>query len=126
MGSIPREIRAKIVHHKDSRFNSKIVLLNLEEVLEEIGRDVLSVETREGGRGTPIATRVRIDHPRLITLQVLAAIEIDAYEDSHFDHKVIIGGLESVPEEHGLQILACETRRGGPGTTIAIRASLAR
>lgn len=124
MSAIPCQIRVKIIPYKDSRFNSKVVLLNLEEILNERGITVRGVETRESGRGTPIATRATIEGLSLDSVQFQSTIEVIVYQDSHFTHKVIIGGLENTLEEKGCHIIAYETRQGGQGTPIAIRSSL--
>jgi predicted deacylase len=124
MNSISHQLRLKIVPHKDTYFNSKIVLVNLEEVLNKMGIKVRSVETREKGRGTPMAIRATIENPRFIALEFQSAIKLEVHKDTYFDHKVILGGLENALEAEGIHIVNCETRQAGQDTPIAIRAAL--
>lgn len=56
--AIPVTIR--IAHHQDRHFNRKVVFVDLEETLRRNRITVDVCETRENGRGTPIALRVRI------------------------------------------------------------------
>jgi hypothetical protein len=117
-------LQIRIVQHNDNHFNRKVVFVNLEEILSNKGVTVRSVETRESGRGTPIATRVLSDYSKALSFSSPVSLVVASHDDSHFNSKITLIGLEEALESQGFKVGTCETRANGPGTPMAIRAKL--
>lgn len=109
------------VKHDDTHFNCKIVISNLEEIIKVQGLEIKRVETRESGRGTPIALRVLTKHFKSINTNIDSVIEVIDNYDSHFNKKIVFLDLENGLRKEGLHVQACETRKDGQGTPIGIR-----
>jgi hypothetical protein len=55
-------LRVCTVEHHDVYFNRKLVFLNLESILKGLGYRVKAVETRQDGKGTPPAIRIKTNY----------------------------------------------------------------
>ena len=108
----------------DSHFNSKIVFDNLENLVRDLGYTIRRVETRENGRGTPLATRATTNARGEIDFDLQVTVRLSAHKDSKFNRKIVLERLEQKLEKRGVVIEGCETREDGPGTPVAIRVRL--
>jgi hypothetical protein len=110
-------LKIKVIPHKGSHFNAKIVFGDL-----NVGAEILGVETRENGPGTSIATRVQIDGLSSIkSFSVLVPIKLKPCSDKRFNFKITFNGIDAFFKQQGLQIRTSETT---DHKVLAIRASL--
>lgn len=117
-------LELRTVLHNDKHFNCKLVSPDLEKVLQREGISLKGVETREFGRGSPVAIRVRTDHLPKLNLRVEVDICITNHEDAHFNAKIVFNGLEEVLGKNGVVLAACETRAAGEPSPIAVQVRL--
>lgn len=103
------------------QFNRKIVLENLENILSADRIYLSRVETRQSGRYSPVAIRVRSNVSLTFKAEVPVDIIIVEHSDQHFNRKIVFYGLEEELEHNGLIIESCETRLYGLGTPLAVR-----
>jgi hypothetical protein len=77
-------LEVNLITFSDSRFNCKIVFKNLVEVLQDLGYEVQRAETRQNGRGTPLAVRV-LSGSRQAQIAIPVTIRIAHHQDRHFN-----------------------------------------
>ena len=116
-------LRVCTVEHKDVYFNRKLVFVNLESKLKDLGYRVKAVETRQDGCGTPPAIRIKTNYsPKLDTE---AGVQLRVVKCEHgFDHKLVLEGLEEHLKAHGFLVTWSATRELGQHSPLAIRITL--
>jgi hypothetical protein len=111
------------IDHQDVYFDRKLVFLNLESVLETFGYRVKSVETRQGGRGTPPALRIKTTYSRRLDVETDVKLRVVTC-DHGFEHKLVFDGLEENLKAKGFVISWTSTRESGQHSPLAIRITL--
>ena len=117
-------VRVRTIRYVSLPFFHKIVLDDLEDRLAGVGIIIRHAETREAGRGTPIALRVRLDSGSDISLAVTLDLDLLDYSSRQFNSKLVLNGLEAALAQHGVRIGHAETRRQGRGTPLAVRLTI--
>ena len=114
-------VQVKVVSCPISPCSHKIVLEDLEEQLGRRHITVRHVETREAGRDTPIALRVRLVHGSAVSFTASLNLQLIDYPGGQFNSKLVLNGLETALVARGVKIGHAETRANGRGTALALR-----
>ena len=117
-------LKLRLATYSDTYCNRKLVFENLENILQKNGYRVNSAETRESGRGTALALRIKTKAQAGKTLEVSTNLSVVENHDGYFTHRIIFRNLEEKLETEGVVIELCSTRESGRGTPLALRLSL--
>ena len=118
-------LEVSVEGHADSKFNCKVVFHDLEPLLRQKGHRLLSCETRQNGRYTPMSVRARTHAGVQLSRQKLKAkLRIIEHKDAHYTAKLVFVGLEEALAQQGIVLEWIETREGGQGTPIAARVNI--
>lgn len=119
------KLHLRTVNYRDSYFNCKLVFLDLEPILASKGYRIERTETRQHGRGTPPALRVKTNSSQNINVEATVKIRLMNNDDQYFKHRLVFDDLEETLKEYGLLIARCSTREQGQHSALALRVSLA-
>jgi hypothetical protein len=119
------KLHLRSVNHRDSYFNCKLVFLDLEPVLASKGYRIERAETRQHGRGTPPALRVKTNGSQKLDVEATVKIRLMENDDQYFKHKLVFDDLEETLKKYGFLIAWCSTREQGQHSPLALRVSLA-
>lgn len=117
-------LKIRLVPYRDSYCNAKLVFENLEEILGSAGLKIVRAETRESGRGSCPALRIRTSSPKKVLLELPVRLDLKTHDDGQYGHKLILHNLESGLRENGVVIGLCSTRAAGRNSELALRLTL--
>lgn len=126
--TVPAQFDARLdvrtVDHQDQYFNRKLVFLNLEGVLSNRGYRIERVETRQDGRESPPALRIKTNYSSQLVVGVAVGLRVVQHDDTYYQQKLVFDGLEETLKAHGFLIEWCSTRESGQHSSLAIRVTL--
>jgi hypothetical protein len=120
----PVVLKVRLATYSDTYCNRKLVFENLETILQKRGHRVISAETRECGRGTALALRIKTKSQAGRKLEISTNLSVVENDDDYFTHRIVFRNLEDRLEAEGILIELCSTRESGRGTPLALRVSL--
>src|ERR1700704_5364749 len=100
----------RLAEYSDTYCNRKLVFENLEDVLQKKGYRVAPAETRERGRGTVLALRIKTKSQAGKKLAISTNLSVVKNSDEYFTYRIIFRNLEENLEAEGILIKLCSTR----------------
>jgi hypothetical protein len=117
-------LRVRLVSYDKVHCSGKLVFDNLEAILRKAGYEVRGAKSREDGRGSAPAVRVRTSGPKAISLEIATELRLVRTNDGDFNSKIVFPDLAERLESRGVHILMCETRSFRRDSALALRVNL--
>lgn len=117
-------LRVRLVSYDKVHCSGKLVFDNLEAILRKAGYEVRGAKSREDGRGSAPAVRVRTSGPKAISLEIPTELRLVRTNDGDFNSKIVFPDLAEGLESRGVHILMCETRSFRRDSALALRVNL--
>ena len=118
-------LRVRLVPYDKIHCSGKLVFDNLEAFLRKAGYEVRGAKSREDGRGSAPAVRVRTSGPKAISLEIPTELRLLRTDHANFNSKIVFQGLAEGLASRGVRILMCETRSFQRDSALALRVNLA-
>ena len=114
-------IKIRTVPYQEGFSNCKVVFVNLEEILKSPRFGVKAFDTRESGRGTPVATRILTPDFKGVHFTAPITLFLVKHQAARFNAKVVLVNLEEELNKHGIVVQEAATREKGQKSRLAIR-----
>jgi hypothetical protein len=117
-------LRLHLVEYTDTYCNGKLVFADIEGLLEGAGLRLRSVESREHGRGSFPALRVRTSARKPQRFDAETELSIIERKSGNYTHKILFDGLELELARKGVHVDLVSTREDKQRSTLAMRVKL--